>query len=36
MCIQWTRVIYYVVIRWQSNPLISQFSRPCNAFMGVW
>jgi len=27
MCIQWTHVIYSVVITQQSNPPISQFSR---------
>ena len=28
--IHWTWVIYSVVITWQSNPPISQFSIPCN------
>jgi len=36
MCIQWTRVLYYVVITRQSNPPISQFNSPCNEFMSVW
>jgi len=35
-CIQWTRVIYSVVITWQSNPPISQFNRPCREFTCVW
>ena len=26
MCIQWTRVLYSVVITWQSNPPFSQFN----------
>ena len=26
MCIQWTSVLYFVVITWQSNPPISQFN----------
>ena len=30
MCIQWTRVLYSVVITWQSNSTISQFNSPCN------
>ena len=36
MCIQWTRVLYSVVITWYANPLISQFNRPCNEFTSVW
>ena len=32
MYIQWTRVIYSVVITWQSNPHILQFNSPCNKF----
>ena len=36
MCIQWTRVLYSVVIIWQFNPPISQFSSPYNEFMSVW
>jgi len=32
MCIQWTRVLYYVVIARQSNASISQFNSPCNEF----
>ena len=35
MCIQWTRVLYSVVITWTSNLPISQFS-PCNEFKSVW
>jgi len=35
MCIQWTRVLYCVVITRQSNPHISQFSRPCNESTSV-
>ena len=34
MCIQWKRVLYSVVITWQSNPPISQFNSPCNAVSG--
>jgi len=30
MCIQWTRVLYYVLIARQSNPPISQFNSPRN------
>jgi len=36
MCIQWTRVLYSVVLTRQSNPPISQFNSPCNEFTGVW
>ena len=38
MCMQWTRVLYSVVITWQSDPPIPQFSRLCNEFslMSVW
>jgi len=36
MCIQWTRVLYYVVITRKSNPPISQFNSPCNEFTSVW
>ena len=36
MCIQWSHVIYSVVITQQSNPPISQFSRPCDKFTSVW
>jgi len=36
MCIQWTRVLYSVVITLQSNPPISQFKSPCNEFTSVW
>jgi len=36
MCIQWTRVLYSVVITWQSTPPISQFNNPCNEFTSVW
>jgi len=36
MCIQWTCVLYSVVITRQSNPPISQFRRPCNEFTSVW
>ena len=32
MCIQWTCVLYYVVITRQSNPLILQFNSLCNEF----
>ena len=32
MYIQWTRVLYSVVIKWQSNPRISQFNSPYNKF----
>ena len=36
MCIQWTRVLYSVVITRQSNPPISQFNSLCNEFTSVW
>ena len=36
MCIQWSRVLYSVVITRQSNPPISQFNSPCNDFTSVW
>ena len=36
MCIQWTRVLYSIVITWQSSPPISQFNSMCNAFTSVW
>jgi len=36
MYIQWTRVLYSVVITRQSNPPISQFNSPCNEFTSVW
>jgi len=32
MCIQWTLVLYSVVITQQST----QFNSPCNEFMSVW
>ena len=32
MYIQWTRVLYSVVITWQPNPRISQLNSPCNKF----
>ena len=35
MCIQWTCVLYSVVITRQSNPSISQFNSPRNEFMSV-
>ena len=35
-CIQWTRVLYSVVITQQSNPPISQFNRPCYECTSVW
>ena len=31
-CIQWTHVLYSVVITRQSNPPISQYNSPCNKF----
>ena len=34
--IQWTRVLYSVVITHQSNPPISQFNSPCTEFTSVW
>ena len=37
MCILWIiQDIYSVVITWQPNPPISQFSRLCNKFTSVW
>ena len=36
MCIQWTRVLYSVVITWRSNPPVSQFNSLCNEFLSVW
>ena len=36
MCIQWTRVLYFVVIKRQSNSPISQFNSLCNEFKSVW
>ena len=36
MCIQWTRVLYSVVVTWQSNPPISQINSLCNEFTSVW
>jgi len=36
MCIQWTRVLYSVVITWQSKSPISQFNSLCNDFTTVW
>jgi len=36
MCIQWTRVLYSVVITRQSNPPISQFNSLCNELTSVW
>ena len=36
MCIPWTRVLYSVVITWQSNPPISQFNSQCNEFTCFW
>ena len=35
-CIQWTRVLYSLVITWQSNPPISQFNCLCNEFTNFW
>ena len=35
MCIQWTRVLYSVVITRQSNPPIAQFNSLCNEFWSV-
>jgi len=32
MCIQWTSVLYSVVLTRQYNPSISQFNSPCNEF----
>ena len=36
MWTHWTRVLYYVVITWQSNLPISQFNSPCNEHTSVW
>ena len=36
MYIQWTRVLYSVVLTRQSNPPISHFNSPCNEFKSVW
>ena len=36
MCIQWTHVLYSVVITRQSNSPISQFNSLCNEFTSVW
>ena len=36
MCIQWTRVLYSVVITRQSNPPIPQFNSTCNEFTSIW
>jgi len=36
MCIQWTSVLYSVIITWQSNPPIPQFNSPCTEFTSVW
>ena len=36
MCISWTRVLYSVVITWQSNPPVSQFFSLWNVFKSVW
>ena len=36
MCIQWTCVLYSVVITGQCNPPISKYSNPCNEFKSVW
>ena len=36
MWIQWTRVLYSIVITWQSSPPISQLNSMCNAFTSVW
>jgi len=36
MCLQWTRVLYSVVITGHSNPPISQFNSPCKEFMSDW
>ena len=35
VCIQWTRVLYSVVITRQSNAPISQFNSPCNVFTSL-
>ena len=36
MCLQWTCVLYSIVITRQSNPPISQFNSLCNEFTSVW
>ena len=36
MCLQWTRVLYSIVIPQQSNPPISQFNSPNNEFTSGW
>ena len=36
MCIQWTRVLYSVVITRQSNPPISKFNSLCNKLTSFW
>jgi len=36
MCIQWTHVLYSVVITWHSNPTVSQFISTYNEFTSVW
>ena len=36
MCIQWTRVLYSVVVVRPSNPTVSEFSRPWNEYTSVW
>ena len=36
MYIQWTRVLFSVVITQQSNPSISQFNSLCNEFTSFW
>jgi len=33
---KWTRVLYSVVITWQSNQPISQYNSPCNEFTSDW
>jgi len=36
MCIQWTHVLYSIVITWQSNQPISQFNSLCNELTRFW
>ena len=36
MCLQWTRVLYSVVITTQSNPTISQYNSLCNEYTSLW
>jgi len=36
MCVQWTRVLYSVVITRQSKPPISQLNNPYNEFTSFW